>query len=492
MPTNKETPELSRQAGKVLGALALLAAMLWLVMVGNISWKVTVEAGSGRVDAADFEIFDLGASARFLEEPGVDTGVPGTYPVTIRYLGRTYERKVEVKDTAAPEAVVTDLTAAMLPEAADFCLEIRDATRVTVSYLEAPDMSKLGTQRVRLVLTDEGGNTAAAEAVLTVVPDEAAPELQGVADLTVYLGREPEYLAGVTVADDWDPEPEVTVDDSRVDLSREGEYKIVYTAVDAAGNKASESAFLTIIKDDTAPNILGVQNISLYVGSTVSYRSGVLVTDDVDESPKLSIDSSGVDLSKPGTYEVVYTAADGAGNVSSITVTVTVEERPDTCVSEEEIYAAADAVLEKILKDGMTDREKVYAVYLWLYNNFKYSGLSGGTDWLQAAYSMMESGKGNCFGYYALSRLMFDRLGYPNLTVTRIPNEYRDTNHYWNMVSLDGGETYYHFDATPRQSVIDGKWHFCLVTDAYLDRYDRASPGYYTRDRELYPATPEE
>ena len=52
--------------------------------------------------------------------------------------------------------------------------------------------------------------------------------------------------------------------------------------------------------DTTAPKILGVNKMSLFVGGTVAYRSGILVTDDTDPAPKLTVDSFQVNLSAPG------------------------------------------------------------------------------------------------------------------------------------------------------------------------------------------------
>ncbi len=56
-----------------------------------------------------------------------------------------------------------------------------------------------------------------------------------------------------------------------------------------------------------------------------------------------------------------------------------------------------------------------------------------------------------CFNYFAVTKLMFERLGIPNIDVKKVKNYEGDSNHYWSLVSVDGGETYYHFDAAPPQ-----------------------------------------
>ena len=191
-----------------------------------------------------------------------------------------------------------------------------------------------------------------------------------------------------------------------------------------------------------------------------------------------------------GSIHTSKVKARGGGG-KHVTIGVHVKEKSAYYVDEATIYAAVDEVLEQITTDEMTDREKVEAVYQWITWNFSYYGDSDKTDWLQAAYSMMTRRCGDCFNFYALSKLMFDRLGIPNITVVRSENPYRQTSHYWSLVSVDGGETYYHFDTTPHSAGYG--YRFCLVTDEYLDFYsEKVVLGYYSRDTSLYPATPTE
>ena len=477
---------------------AILAAVsvcgsLWLIR-SNIVPTLTVEAGTQSVTAKAFMRQDYGIYPTFAADvSAIDLNQPGDYPVRLQYFSQTYDSVLQVRDTTAPTASVTNLSvlSTQMPEPEAFLQNIRDISAVTVTYAQAPDPELAGDQTVTLLLTDAAGNRTQLQATLTVIVDAHAPVLTGVAPLSIFMGQEADYLSGVTIWDDRDENPVLTVDDSAVDLTREGTYTIVYTGVDFYGNQISESTTVTVIKDDTAPTLLGVNPLSLYAGNSIAYRKGILVSDDLDANPKLTVDSSQVDLSQPGVYEVTYTATDAAGNKTSITTTVTVVEKPDDYTDEATIYAAADALLAKIVTDDMTDREKVVAIYDWVAKNWRYAFDSDKSDWLQEAYRIITGGRGDCFSYYAGTRLLFDRLGIPNITVLRTEGA-RDSSHYWSMVSVDGGETYYHFDSTPRPSTIDGSKNFCLVTDAYLEAYEALSPNYYARDLSLYPATPEE
>ena len=239
--------------------------------------------------------------------------------------------------------------------------------------------------------------------------------------------------------------------------------------------------------DTVAPQIMGVNKLAVFMGSSIAYRSGILVSDDTDPAPRLSEDSSQVNLSAPGTYPVIYTATDSAGNATTVETTITVSEAPTTYVDEELIKETADALLAEIVTDRMTREEQVNAVYDWIAGHCYYIAEFDKSDYMQAAYLMMTTNRGDCYGFYAVSRLLFDRLGLPNLTVTRLPNETRTSNHWWNMVSLDGGESWYHFDSTPHMTY---PTRTCLVTDAFLNEFNLLMPNYYYFDHDSFPDTP--
>lgn len=241
--------------------------------------------------------------------------------------------------------------------------------------------------------------------------------------------------------------------------------------------------------DTVAPEISGVEDRILYEGGEIAYRSGVTVKDNMDDAPELTVDSSAVDLSKAGTYQVIYTAKDSAGNVITQTANVTVLEKQEGYADLATIYAAVDAKLSEILLDGMTTYEQVESIYNWARQSLTYGGHSNRSDWYQAAYEMLSQGTGDCYGYFAVTKLMFQRLEIPNIDVTKVKNSEDDSEHFWSLVSVDGGENYYHFDSTPRYG--DGD-NFLLVTDAFLDAYSEAHDNCHNRDKSLYPATPEE
>ena len=472
-------------------ALVLLVLLAVLLLPGNIREELTVEAGTEHISANDFRKEDKGIDAAFASDmTGVDLSTPGTYPVQILYRNRFHDCAVVVVDTTAPQAQVQNVSVysnqTLSPE--DFIVSVTDATAVTVTLRPEPDLTEEKQTLMTVIVTDAAGNRAEYEAVLSVFVDNGAPELSGVEPLFTYIGTEPDYLAGVTATDDRDLAMEIQVDKSKVDLTAIGTYDVTYSVTDAAGNTTTAATTVTVTDDDVAPTILGVHNISMYLGTAASYRKGVEVRDDKDPAPTLEVDSSKVDLTTPGTYPLVYIARDITGNVNRMEVTVTVAEKPSTYVEPADIEAKADELLKKIVTPEMADKAKVKAIYSYVRSHYTYSGHSDKTDWMQGAYVMMTQGQGDCFNYYAVTKLLLDRCGIPNIDVRKVRNHDTDSDHYWSLVSVDGGSTYYHLDTTPR--VGDGD-DFCLVTDAFLDAYSDTHGKCHNRDKSLYPRTPE-
>lgn len=242
----------------------------------------------------------------------------------------------------------------------------------------------------------------------------------------------------------------------------------------------------TLSADTEAPIILGVKDLTVPLGGTVSYREGITLTDNEDSNPVLSVDSSQVDLTREGTYTVTYTATDVSGNTATASAAVTVTAPEST--EADTISMAAQEVLDAILTDGMTVREQCRAIYDWARANITYGGHSDRTDWRQTGYDMLINRKGDCYGYFAATKLLFEELGIDNIDVQKVKRSADDSEHYWSLVSPDGGTTWYHFDATPRVGQTED---LCLVTDTFLASFDTYHDDCHNRDKSLYPATPE-
>ena len=233
----------------------LLAAVIafFALLVGcsgvQLRESITVEAGSPLPEARAFLVED-NAETEISYLTRAETAVPGSYEVTLLCKEKEYTAQVIVEDTVCPAGKTQDLTAYphAIPAAEDFILEVTDVTNVTIRFAAEPDRTLAGEQIVTLVLTDASGNTTELTAVLTLIIDNEAPVLEGVSDKLLYIGDTVAYRAGVTVTDNMDESPVLTIDSGAVDLTRPGVYEVIYTAADKSGNTVSQTVTVTILE----------------------------------------------------------------------------------------------------------------------------------------------------------------------------------------------------------------------------------------------------
>lgn len=268
------------------------------------------------------------------------------------------------------------------------------------------------------------------------------------------------------------------------DFNMPGKHEVVLVLEDTSGNKTELTSTLIINEDTQAPEIKGVEDQIVYIGEKVGYRRGVEATDNRDGKIDFEVDSSNVNLKRPGEYDVIYSATDSSGNTTTVTAKFTVKEKPKDYLSEEELYKLADDVLDKILRDDMTDKEKLWAILIWTHDHVAYTGTSDKSDWRLEAARGIKQGSGDCFTTYSTSRVLLTRAGFESIEVTRV-----DGTHYWNLVKYDGN--WYHFDSV-RHRYGSPKERF-LKTDAQVEEYSKKyQEGFYEFDKSKYPRTPVE
>ena len=502
--------------------------------------RFTVQAGTSAADVKKL----IRAEIPSVEFPGefgrIDLSVLGEQNAEIRIDGYTFSVQICVQDTVAPAAEVREVHTLfkVLPDAKEFLASVTDATAVTASYIREPDVSVVGRQRVSIRLTDAAGNTADVhselrtysippaisfeagieqyEAINLLFEDEIDCSLAdrynfahfetgdhviavntpgGKFNVTVTIldttppNAEPLYitlyLPSTTIptpadfVDFIEDASEVTATFvGEVDFATPGRRSVPIRLTDAAGNSSVVEAYLDVVDDHTAPVITGVRNLTTYVNGRLSYKTGVTATDG-DGSCTLTVDSSEVKLGVPGRYRITYTATDSAGNVSTAMAYVTVLE-----ITEDVIRPYAENILDKILVSGMTAREKARAIYDWMTANIAYVTYADKTYWMRAAYYGFTNGRGDCYVYYAMSRILLDCAGIDNLEICRDDPK---NPHFWNLVNC--GDGWYHFDTCPhyKQYPLTS----FMLTDAEVEAYSQNKvKDYYRFDRSLYPATP--
>lgn len=512
----------------------VLVAGIWIY--GNsLAYKVCrVEAGVA-VAPSDF-LKTPNEKAAFTEKSEkFDVSVPGEYQVKIKNGLFTHSATLIVEDTRMPQAqiqeVKIELGEVCVP--GDFVGNITDATQVRVIYVQEPDFTQIGLQKVQIQLIDLGNNiltvwsdllispvkeTLVAEAGgetpdvndfliqnmdAKLVTDIAAIDLNRIGEHVIYVqvGGE-QYESKLQVKDTITPKAAVQnisgftlvpitaeqfvtdVEDvtpvsiefvQEPDITLVGTQTVEICVKDEGGNELVEQAQLTLEADVEAPVLVGVKDIVIYIGDTISYRKGVSVTDNCEVGAALEVDNSQVNPNEVGSYSVIYRATDLAGNMVEETVTLTIKPRSHTL---EEVNALADAVLARIIKPEMTPMEKVRAIYDYNMSHIGYINHSDKGDWIQAAYEGLAEGQGDCYVYACTAKLLLTRAGITNMDIEKIPAK---TMHYWNLVDI--GDGWYHFDTTPRKD----RPTIFMWTDEQMIEYSESHNKSHNYDPTQYP-----
>lgn len=235
------------------------------------------------------------------------------------------------------------------------------------------------------------------------------------------------------------------------------------------------------VVDTTEPVIEG-KDITVEMGTNVSYRKNVSATDNSGVEPSLEIDNSQVNISVPGIYPVYYTATDASGNTATVQVSLTVVERKD--VTEEMVFQEADDLLAEIITPEMSRWDIAYTLWNWCRKQIQYSYSAGERSSIYAgAYEGLHDRKGDCYVYYATFAVLLDRVGIENMCVQRVGGT---SDHWWNLVNI--GDGWYHCDASPRNE--NHTYRCFMQTDEQLQWYTdyyKEHPNYYTFDPESLP-----
>lgn len=218
--------------------------------------------------------------------------------------------------------VPVDLLAAVRAEGADgtsLVLHVDDS---------AVDFQTAGVYTITYRCSDAYGNTVLASTTVTVVQDEVPPVISGTDTITAYPGDSIDYRAGVTVTDDCDPAPLLTVDAEKLDSQTPGKYPVVFTACDASGNTQVAVRKVVIQQVTKSPSLSGVVRRECFVGDSIDILEGVTAADFRGEPLEVQVSAPKLDTGKAGSYTAVYSCTDRWGNTKKAQTTIRV--RSDT------------------------------------------------------------------------------------------------------------------------------------------------------------------
>lgn len=304
----------------------------------------------------------------------------GVYPIKLRHKKREETVTLTVRDSTKPAVTARNVTAApgTVVSAEEFIAAVQDYSQTTVFFREQPAVLDIyGQLPVTVFVEDAYGNKTTVqckleytwlksefvmemghvltksdllldktvdEAVLeqaaldhitwfgvgtygvgadwngesrvctVTVVDTTAPDLQ-LRELTLYTDEEANAEDFVLTLSDASRTARVRLLTEPVFGQAGGVQTVRIEAADASGNTTVAETTLQIV-EDLPPVFSGLEDIVVEDTAIPDYRLGVTATDDRDGQLVFQVDSTKVQLRKPGTYYVVYTAVDRSGNVT--------------------------------------------------------------------------------------------------------------------------------------------------------------------------------
>ncbi len=434
--------------------------------------------------------------------------------------------------------------------------DIKDQTDVTCTFKTEPDLTQIGSVNEIVVLTDEGGNRTEIPVTIKVIASNAflpenytieagteVPtieevihhsktgkyvtdtsvintslvgkypleiEIEGtiytteliiedtiaptatVTPIKVYYGAtfpaadsfvsEIKDMGPVTVSYDIDPGEKV---------NNQSAIRIVLT--DQGGNKTYYDTQCTILVDNEAPKFVTVPSqLEADLDSSILWRA-LVSAEDNSGIVELSLDTTGANLKKAGTYTVQLVARDPAGNEARQQISLVIH---DNTVTKEMMDQLCAKIISQIITEDMTTQEQLYAVFKYVSTKIKYVNEGVHDDLRREAYlGLTTRKKGDCFTFCAASYQLLDYLGYDiQIVRRRLDLVKKHGNHFWLLVNCGTEEepAWYHHDSTSHARPY--KQETYMMTDAQARAYTnyRAETSgkqhYYTYDSSLHPA----
>ena len=308
------------------------------------SSTVTHEAGMSFTDwgaiAVDSLDGDLSGNVDVVST--VDVSKPGVYTVSyglsdaVGNKAKGVLRTVTIVDTRPPviklkgEALVLHEAGGSYTDAGASASDLVDGDLSgELDMLSTVNIGKPGVYTVSYVVSDSLGNKARATVRKVSVVDTTGPVITLNGDEVVTHEAGGSYKDGGATADDV-VDGAVSVQTSGdVNSNKPGSYTLVYSAVDSLGNVSVKKERTVTVKDTKGPMITLIGDMSVTQEAGSRYKdSGASAVDalDGDLSGDVKVVST-VDISKEGSYSVIYSVSDANGNAAvELVRTVTVKD----------------------------------------------------------------------------------------------------------------------------------------------------------------------
>ena len=237
-------------------------------MISYTWMKQEVALELGQMLTAEDILLDPIRDASLISQAEIDSinasGV-GSFEISSTLGEKTLLCTVTVTDTVGPELQVQNVQVKLgnSVELEDFVVSCEDLAGVAeIRYATQPDTKTESKQTIIIEAVDVNGNVTAKDAVLWVATDFNPPVISGAnKSMSVEKHSTPDFLEGVKATDKKSGDCAVTVDTSKLDLTKAGTYYITYSAVDASGNEATVKRKV-VVEPDEEDTLALVQSIA--------------------------------------------------------------------------------------------------------------------------------------------------------------------------------------------------------------------------------------
>ena len=398
-------------------------------------------------------VFDLSpVKVYYAQDPVIPEDYSSISPVVV--LEDAHGNKTELTCTLSftgwvKPAVILELGT---PLTADLILTDpqKDSGYVNQSELDAI-ASTVGTH----TLTVKTGS--AEESCAVTVQDTTAPVLT--LNTVRRMPGETVSLADfVSFTSDLSGQPQVRLTADLPDMTKEGKHTITVEASDAHGNKTTQDTILWVSRNQTPPEIKGVQKtLTMEKHSSPDFLEGITATDDIDGSCIVTVDTGALNTAAAGTYYITYSSVDNSGNVG------TAKRKVEVLPNEEDTAALVAQLADALPNDPEAIRD-------FVRESIAYSSNWGGDD---PVWYGLTTNTGNCYVHALTLQAMLTHKGYETQLIW-VTNK----SHYWLIIKL--GDVWRHIDSTPSPQHMK----VSLMTDR--DRYLNLNGRNW--DRKLWPA----
>ncbi len=280
----------------------------------NNDSELEIDVNSGWVDP-EIELVGEGSNtAYYTVESDVLLDTVGDYSITYRIYGDddilidTLVRNVAIRDLSKPVVTLLGPTTIHLEVFEDY---IEYGATYSDNYTVSEEMAIVNNVRndnvsvyqVYYQITDNAGNKSDVVIRYVYVQDTTDPTAELNIGLdTIYIGEE--HVDGsVTAYDNYFDRTTIEME-TDLDINTPGEYLMVYNVIDASGNTIVLRRFINVVEreDNISIDFTCEASIHTYKVGDLLHIPACSINDDSD----INVDTSNVDMTTPGTYEIIY------------------------------------------------------------------------------------------------------------------------------------------------------------------------------------------